>query len=564
MSSDSSSEEFNMEKAMYSYGNFQVSLNEQNDDGFVCSDGEDMDTLLESIDVGVLLAGSMLSEVELQSISEALKSPADPDLPPPEMPSTSLSSSTFRDTSMPKQESELTTLTGSSVSDKPSKTSRFKTVSEKQIKDYKESNQSKATKKNTAWGVKLFQEWHVEVYGNELDLATVEEDALNKILANVQQREEKMGLAPQHAGEYHKNSLKNLRAAINRKLQDLGRDIDIVRDKAIKQSNKTLNGLFTDRMVSGMSRPTAHKEIISQDHLRQISSYLEHGALSSPVVLRQAVWYSLAIHFVSRGVEFHHQLRVDSFCFKSDENGEYATLTYEIKQKNFQGGVCNVEAQSDKRMYATGTANCPVKLLRTLISKTDPKAGKLFNKHTADSRPDVLWYSDKMLAQRTFSNFMADICKGAGLDKKYTAHCLRATSIHAMSESDFSTRSIMFMSGHRNEASIRSYSRSFSSDQKKALSTTLSTLAQGNDLGPHATVTRPSSTVSRPSSTVSHPSSTVAHSPEISPTPLNQLSHVSMSDTISHQTFANSNSSSFTAGFLSHSVFHGCNFTFQN
>lgn len=157
MSSDSSSEAFNFEKTMYSYGNFQVSLNEQNDDGFVCSDGEDMDTLFESIDVGVLLAGSVLSEVELQSISEALKSSADPDLPPPEMPSTSLSSSTFRDTSMPNQESELTTLTGSSVSDKPSKTSRFKTVSEKQIKDYEESNQSKATKKNTAWGVKLFQ-----------------------------------------------------------------------------------------------------------------------------------------------------------------------------------------------------------------------------------------------------------------------------------------------------------------------------------------------------------------------------------------------------------------------
>ncbi|XP_069107299.1 uncharacterized protein [Argopecten irradians] len=349
MSSDSSSEEFNFEKAMYSYGNFQVSLNEQNDDVFVCSDGEDMDTLFESIDVGVLLAGSVLSEVELQSISEALKSSADPDLPPPEMPSTSLSSPTFRDTSMPKQESESTTLTGSSVSDKHSKTSRFKTVSEKQIKDYEESNQSKATKKNTAWGVKLFQEWHVEVYGIELDLATVEEDALNKILAkfycearpkNVQQREEKMGLAPQHAAEYHKNSLKNLRAASIRKLQDLGRDIDIVRDKAFKQSNKTLNGLFKDRMVSGMSRPTAHKEIISPNHLRQISSYLEHGALSSPVVLRQAVWYSLAIHFVSRGVEFHHQLRVDSFCFKSDENGEYATLTHEIKQTKNSRQVC--------------------------------------------------------------------------------------------------------------------------------------------------------------------------------------------------------------------------------
>jgi hypothetical protein len=34
----------------------------------------------------------------------------------------------------------------------------------------------------------------------------------------------------QQAAEYHKNSLKNVRAALNRHLKDIGCDIDIVKD----------------------------------------------------------------------------------------------------------------------------------------------------------------------------------------------------------------------------------------------------------------------------------------------------------------------------------------------
>ncbi|XP_078309646.1 uncharacterized protein LOC144618023 [Crassostrea virginica] len=41
----------------------------------------------------------------------------------------------------------------------------------------------------------------------------------------------------EHAAEYHKNSMKNVRAAINRHLKDIGREIDIVKDIEFKSSN---------------------------------------------------------------------------------------------------------------------------------------------------------------------------------------------------------------------------------------------------------------------------------------------------------------------------------------
>ena len=45
----------------------------------------------------------------------------------------------------------------------------------------------------------------------------------------------------QQAAEYHKNSLKNVRAALNRHLKDIGCDIDIVKDIEFKAANAMLN-----------------------------------------------------------------------------------------------------------------------------------------------------------------------------------------------------------------------------------------------------------------------------------------------------------------------------------
>ena len=61
-----------------------------------------------------------------------------------------------------------------------------------------------------------------------------------------------------------------------------------------------------------------------------------------------------------------------------------------------------------------------------------------------------------------------------------TAHCLRATSIQALSDAGLKLRHIMFMSGHRNEGSIKSYSRECASGQKLVISKTLSSLVSAS------------------------------------------------------------------------------------
>ena len=55
------------------------------------------------------------------------------------------------------------------------------------------------------------------------------------------------------AEEYHKNTLKTIRGAFNRHLQDIGREIDIVRDKEFKSANRVLDGYLKQRLKSGSS-----------------------------------------------------------------------------------------------------------------------------------------------------------------------------------------------------------------------------------------------------------------------------------------------------------------------
>ena len=228
---------------------------------------------------------------------------------------------------------------------------------------------------------------------------------------------------------------------------------------------------------TGLSRPTAHKKIITNNDMQKIATYLQ--ADDDAQVLQYKVWYSLGVHFVSRGLEFHHQLTLNSFSFHQDDDGrEYVTLAHETQQKNVQGGLSDIEAVSDKRMYSTGDVGCPVSALRKLMYHCDPSAPALFCRLKPNASNDI-WYTCKALSKRMFSKFMPSISEKAKCNTIYTAHSVRATAINLLSNAGFETRHIMLMSGHRNEASVRSYSRDCSVRHKEVISDTLQSVVDG-------------------------------------------------------------------------------------
>ena len=76
--------------------------------------------------------------------------------------------------------------------------------------------------------------------------------------------------------------VKILRSGINRHLKNLDRDLDIVRDKIFRKANEVLDGKIKQNLRDGVSRPTKHKDVITNDDLSNLS-------VDNPVTLRYKV-----------------------------------------------------------------------------------------------------------------------------------------------------------------------------------------------------------------------------------------------------------------------------------
>lgn len=123
-----------------------------------------------------------------------------------------------------------------------------------------------------------------------------------------------------------------------------------------------------------------------------------------------------------------------------------------------------------------------MKILKFFLPKTDPNASHLFNECVEDaiSYPKYcdIQYTDGPMKKRSYVNFLPDICKAAGC-KRYTEYYLKTTAIQAMNDAGFKARHVIHFSGHRNDASIStfSYNRLLSSTPPKSANATLSTTA---------------------------------------------------------------------------------------
>ncbi|WAR22574.1 hypothetical protein MAR_016548 [Mya arenaria] len=144
------------------------------------------------------------------------------------------------------------------------KPKRFKALADDEIDSTEGKPKSTSTKKNSQWGINLFQERHKEVFEHELDFYTVTKDNLAEKLrkfyceANPKQNGHREKVLPAHqANEYHRNTMTNIKCDKS----DIDRNVDIVRDPEFTKSNRTFDGHLKSRMESGTSRPTQHKEI---------------------------------------------------------------------------------------------------------------------------------------------------------------------------------------------------------------------------------------------------------------------------------------------------------------
>lgn len=116
--------------------------------------------------------------------------------------------------------------------------------------------------------------------------------------------------------------------------------------------------------------------------------------------------------------------------------------------------------------------------------RIDPQDNFFFNNccKGAISSPQMtdVWYLANPCKQFQFCKFMPHIFKNSCCSRKYTTHCLCSTATQASNNERFEIRYIIYMSGYRNEASVRSFNRDCSTAQKQHLSHAFAKVAKAS------------------------------------------------------------------------------------
>lgn len=272
-------------------------------------------------------------------------------------------------------------------------------------------------------------------------------------------------------GLYCKSSMVNLRAGINRFLTSPPhcKQWDIMHDREFQDANQTFAGMLKKLRAEGKDT-TAHKEAITQQDYQKLYSSGVFSTLN-PTGLRNKVFFEICYHDCRRGREGLRDLRKDSFLVKKDEFGrEFVTHSYHEKEKK-KSGLSTKENEKEMRMYAQpDSPNCPVYSFKLYLEKLGLQSPAFFQQIATDWTGVSLWYNGRPIGKDPLGSWMSRLSTEAGLSKRYTNHCIRATAIQVMKASGIPDTDIMRKSGHKSADSLRSYVGDLDSNQQGAIS----------------------------------------------------------------------------------------------
>lgn len=227
---------------------------------------------------------------------------------------------------------------------------------------------------------------------------------------------------------YSKNSLFCIRAAIARHLNNppVNYNYNILNDSLFKAANDVLRGKIRRLVLAGEHARMSYCIITEAD----INKMYESCTLSDrdPTSLQYKVFFEVNVHLGQMGKEKARNVKKEHILFNVDNQGrEYAYLCPRFLADEHTPRVHN---DHSKVMYGTGGKNCPMISLKNYISKLDPICSAFFQRpKVKEFQTSAVWYTKYPLGVNTICQFMTQISEKAGLSRRYTNQCIRATVV---------------------------------------------------------------------------------------------------------------------------------------
>ena len=351
-----------------------------------------------------------------------------------------------------------------------SKKARFGEVSEDAELQALDARTPMSTKTATTFWLGVFESFCVEKE-IVLDLKSCSANELDEVLGKFY-----LGLRMKNAERYKKASYLAARAAISRYMAvDLSKPAcNVFRQAEFQRSNNILDGVLKQAKASGEEGAVEHKEAITADDLEKIRRYFDDVLdVGDPVKLTQFCWFHLSIHFALRSKEIQTTIRKSDIVFETDSEGkEYASLRRDFLAKNCPGGIKGREYESCGRLQEPRQVEALKKLLAKLHPGVERQLPAWPQRKSARKQANVVYEGTPGPHRPRRGDMLPRISEAARLSRRYTNHCLRATSVGILKDSGFDDRAVCRLTGHKNPQSLESYCRS-SENEKQALARAL-------------------------------------------------------------------------------------------
>jgi hypothetical protein len=263
--------------------------------------------------------------------------------------------------------------------------------------------------------------------------------------------------ARQNNGSYYKRTtMKTIRAAIDRFLRSPpnNKGYSIIADPTFSEANRVLDAFVKDLRKTGKIAGLVHKRPITPEQIKLLFNNGELGPADSTdaAQLLRTVWFYLGFYLGRRGRENQRQLKPTMLVLRSTAEGkQYLELNREAagsfpSTKNHQAGLTDVEDESDGKIFAKQDSRfCPVKTIQNYLEHLNPNCEALFQRpkiRQVHGNRQIVWYCNSPVGESTLGNMLREMTTRAGIHLPLTNHCIRATSVTALSEAHVETRHI--------------------------------------------------------------------------------------------------------------------------
>lgn len=280
--------------------------------------------------------------------------------------------------------------------------------------------------------------------------------------------------AHQQNGErYSKQALINIRSGLNRHLTlpPHNKPWNLMHDREFQHANKVFSGNLHIQKQLGLD-VTRHKPPLPKDHMEKaFANYFEPHWDNDPKCLQLKVYFDLAYYMERRAKQGLRELQKDSFAIgKTPDGREYIELKYNEATKKSQGDDNNEICDNAILMEQPNSPRCPVKSFKLYLSKLT-HLPDLFQQPNPKFRLVTdRWYKASPVGINQIGKFLSEISYFAGLEKRYTNHCMRNTTVNAMKKKNRSVPDMAFVLKHKSYQSLQSYINTPTLEEKQAIS----------------------------------------------------------------------------------------------